>query len=122
MDDGMRILREYLGNVNRSGQPGPGDAFAKWVWESQADERSCERVILHSRFEHGAEHFAEFPDDPDLVVFDLSDRKFVAVALASANYPDLLNALDSDWAENHKALTRNGLRIRFLCPQHVRAD
>jgi hypothetical protein len=52
-------------------------------------------------------------------VVDLSDRKFVAVALASGSAPDLLNAVDSDWAEYYPALTRHGIRLTFLCPQHV---
>jgi len=119
LDDAMRILKEYMDNLSMSGEPGAGDAFMKWVWSVQADETRCERVLLTPRYENGVENFAEFPDDPELVNFDRSDRKFVAAALASLRGPSVLNALDADWAESHDALVRNGLTIRFLCPQHV---
>jgi len=113
----MLILKEYLDHLSLSGEPGAGDAFIKWVWNIQADENLCERVLLTPRFENGFEDFFEFPDDPDLADFDPADRKFAAVALASVKEPTILNALDSDWAESHDALLRHGLTIRFLCPQ-----
>lgn len=119
LDDAMRILKEYMDHLRMSGEPGAGDAFMKWVWNVQANESRCEQIRLTPRYENGAENFAEFPDDPDLVAFDWSDRKFVAVALASLRGPSVLNALDSDWAKNYEALVRNGLTIRFLCPHHV---
>lgn len=122
LDDSMRILDEYMDHLSLSGEPGAGDAFMKWVWTVQADENQCERVSLTPLKENGSADFAEFPDDPDLATFDRSDRKFVATALASLNNPVILNAVDSDWAECHDALVRNGLSIRFLCPQHARPD
>lgn len=120
LDDAMRILNEYMDHLSLAGEPGAGDAFMKWAWSVQADDNQCERVRLTPRYENGADDFAEFPDDPDLATFDRSDRKFVAAALASHREPVILNAVDSDWAESHEALARNGLTIRFLCPQHVR--
>jgi len=122
LDDSMRILDEYMDHLSLSGEPGAGDAFMKWVWTVQADENQCERVSLTPLQENGLDDFAEFPGDPDLATFDRSDRKFVATALASLNDPVILNAVDSDWAECHNALVRNGLSIRFLCPQHARPD
>jgi hypothetical protein len=119
LDDAMRILKEYMDHLSLSGEPGAGDAFIKWVWNVQGDEKRCERVALTPCDENGAENFAEFPDDPDLAGFDRKDRKFAAAALASLKAPIVLNALDSDWAESYDALVRNGLTIQFLCPQHV---
>jgi hypothetical protein len=119
LDDAMLILKEYIDHLNLKGEPGAGDAFVKWIWNVQADENLCERVLLTPRGENGCEDFLEFPDDPDLADFDPADRKFAAVALASVRGPTILNALDSDWAESHDALQRHGLVIHFLCPQHV---
>jgi hypothetical protein len=119
LDDAMRILSEYMNSLSLAGEPGAGDAFMKWVWSVQADENLCERVIITPRAGNDADDFEEFPDDPDLAAFDRSDRKFVAAALASLREPVILNAVDPDWAESHDALARNGLTIRFLCPQHV---
>jgi hypothetical protein len=31
IDDGGRIVAEYRANLHAKGQPGPGDAFLKWL-------------------------------------------------------------------------------------------
>lgn len=116
LDDGMRILNEYTRNLNRSGQPGLGDSFMKWVWENQAVDTRCERVSLTPRGDD-PDDFAEFPDDPRLAGFDRSDRKYVAVALKSRLNPEILNAVDPDWCDYRPALKAKGLRIMLLCPQ-----
>lgn len=118
LDDAMRILDEYMRHLRLSGQPGPGDLFMKWVWSVQADARHCEQVHL-TLVGHSADTFAEFPTDAEMADFDRSDRKFVAVARASSRRPDVLNAVDSDWARVCTVLTRHGINVRFLCPQHV---
>jgi len=118
LDDTMQILHEYMSNLSMSGQPGAGDAFMKWVWSIQADEGRCERVCLRPRSLE-SDDFSEFPDDVDLGTFDRSDRKFVAVALASRKRPIVLNAVDSDWARSYRVLARYGIEVSFLCPQHV---
>jgi hypothetical protein len=116
LDDRSRILNEYKSNLSFSGQPGLGDAFFKWIWQNQANPTVCERVEIHSRgSDYEAENYYEFPDDPSLLKFDSSDRKFVAVALASKNKPEVLNAVDSDWWEFQSPLENYGIRIRFLC-------
>ena len=115
LDDAMLILSEYLNNLQLRGQPGPGDAFLKWLWSVQADPRHCERVRVTPR--QGVEDdFEEFPNVPELEDFDRSDRKFVAVALASRHKPPILNAVDSDWWRFVQPLRRHGIRIRNLCP------
>jgi len=114
IDENYEILREYQNKVSPSGQPGPGDAFLKWVLQNQAKPEHCERVSITPHDERGYE---EFPADPALATFDPSDRKFVAAALASRRDPTVLVALDRDWWDHHQALTRNGLRIEFLCEE-----
>ena len=115
LDDGMRILREYMNNLNMAGQPGVGDMFMKWVFINQAVSSRCELVPL-TRRSTDPEDFNEFPGGDALSGFDRSDRKFVAVALASRNNPKILNAVDSDWWEFRVQLVEHGLRISFLCP------
>lgn len=114
LDDGFRIIQEYMNNLSISGQPGAGDAFVKWVFDNQANDAHCERVPITPLNGNG-ESYAEFPIDADLVAFDWSDRKFVAVALASKNSPPIFNATDSDWWHAREALGRNGVTIRFVC-------
>ena len=120
LDDAMRILKEYRAGLNWSGQPGVGDEFFKWVWDHQADESRCERVTLNPRPGPGSD-FLEFPDDADLARFHADDRKFVAVALTSRHDPEVLNAVDRDWWEHRQVLARNGVRIKFLCPDEMKS-
>ena len=114
LDDRGLILDEYRRNFNMSGQPGLGDAFFTFIWNNQANERHCRKVAATPNAERG---FAEFPDDPSLAKFDMDDRKFVAVAIASGSAPKILNASDTDWRNHRQALERNGVEIEFLCPE-----
>ena len=108
------ILHEYSRNLNRSGQPGVGDAFFRFIWDNQANERHCRKVAVTPNAERG---FDEFPDDPSLAKFDMDDRKFVAVAIASGSAPKILNASDTDWRDYRQELGRHGVEIEFLCPE-----
>lgn len=122
LDETGHILDEYLRQrFSFSGQPGVGDAFFKWLFENQANPRHCERVAVKSLSEEGT-RFAEFPSDPRLAGFDPSDRKFVAVALASSKKPPILNAVDSDWWEHREALLSHGVEVEFLCPDQFQED
>lgn len=114
LDGGNLILEEYRHYLSPSGQPGPGDGFFKWLWSNQGSVQHCRRVVITHNASRG---FEEFPDDPDLEGFDMSDRKFVAVALASQSAPPILNASDSDWWEYREALEQNGVRVEFICPE-----
>jgi hypothetical protein len=58
-----------------------------------------------------------FPEDESLSKFDLSDRKFVAVALVHPEHPPILNASDSDWSHFKTALAAYGVQVEFLCPE-----
>lgn len=114
LDDGGRILREYLGHASRKGQPGVGDAFVKHVCDNLYDTAYCLLVTITSRSTD--EDFVEFPDDPDLANFDWDDRKFVAVA-RTVNPPAMIvNATDTDWWHYRDILARHCVNIDFLCP------
>ena len=116
-----RILGEYVRYLSPSGQPGPGYAFMKWVFDNRANPQRCELVPITQ--EVGSDNiFLEFPDDPDLNGFDPSDRKFVVVALASEHSPSVLNAVDSGWWIHRAALSRHGIEIDFDCPEMMDAN
>lgn len=118
LDDDWGIIREYLNNARSSGEPGVGDGFLLWVLTNRTNADLVREVHLTPR-SNDAESFLEFPEDPDLAGFDRADRKFVAVAIASGLEPSILNATDSDWWDHRAALERNGVRVAFLCPEHV---
>ena len=116
LDDRGLIIEEYRRHLSPSGQPGPGDAFFKWLWNNQGHPRHCRQVAVTP----GDRGFDEFPSDPDLEEFDPADRKFVAVAIASGDRPTVLNAADTDWWQHREALARHRVEVRFLCPDLMR--
>lgn len=117
IDKQWRILKEYKDNVHETGQPGVGDAFLKWVLINQANTRYCEQVPITPTADGS---FTEFPNDSALAGFDLSDRKFVAVALVHEAKPPILNAVDTDWRNFQEPLKQAGVMVEFLCPELLR--
>ena len=109
------IFIEYFKHVRRSGQPGLGDAFAKWLWNNQGNTAKCELVDITPDSEN-SRGFKEFPDDNRLKDFDWEDRKFAAVAVASKYEAVICNATDSDWWDYKEIFKSLGIEIHFLCP------
>ncbi|HWX43162.1 MAG TPA: hypothetical protein VN345_18595 [Blastocatellia bacterium] len=116
LDDHDLILTEYRLNLSHSGQPGVGDAFFKWLWDNQANIEHCQKVSV-TPTESNGKGFVEFPDDPELEGFDRSDRVFVATVLSDGRNAPVVNASDTDWWNYREALERNGVAVRFLCPE-----
>ena len=56
---------------------------------------------------------------PELADFDLSDRKFVAVALTHATNPPVVNATDSEWHHHREAPLRYGVQVESICPAEM---
>jgi hypothetical protein len=113
LDEGGLILDEYRRALLSDRQPSVGRAFFKWLWDNQANEVVCRKVAI-THDSHRV--FAEFPDNPELSRFDRSDRKFVAVALASQESAVEINASDTDWRDFLAPLRKCGVCVRFLCP------
>lgn len=110
------ILREYQRNLLGSRQLGVGDTFLKWLFVNQANVYFCTQVPI-TPIGGSCNDIEEFPVDPDLLKFDPSDRKFVAVALASGENPSILNCSDPGWRDFDDALLRNGVTVDQICPQ-----
>ena len=94
IDSHWLIIKEYMNKNSQSGQQNAGDKFLKWVLLNHTNTNRCEKATITQIAEND---FAEFPRSPDLAKFDLSDRKFVAVALTHPAKPAIANAVDSDW-------------------------
>jgi hypothetical protein len=108
LDLAGEIQAEYRGYLSPRGQPGVGDRFYLEVLNSAPGR--IERVDL-PRNANG--EFEDFPDTAELSAFDLSDRKFAA--LARRERIPVANATDSDWLNHHAALEANGISVRLLC-------
>lgn len=114
LDSGMRIFDEYRKYASFAGQPGLGDSFFKWLWSNQANPKHCCLIDINPKAAD-PDTFEEFPNDPALRGFDRSDRKFVAVALASRRTAKVFNATDTDWWNYRNELENHGVMIEFLC-------
>ena len=112
IDDAGAILQEYANHLSRSGQPGMGDAFFKYVINYQYQNRRVRRVTVtpSADDERG---FEELPEN----TFDPSDRKFLAIAVVAKAV--VLNATDSDWREQEALMERLGVEVSQLCPQYA---
>lgn len=112
VDDGYRILGEYLHKTQLSPPKGVGDVFLKWLLRQSGTLR-VEQVSLT---ESPANCFAEFPDPALEPLFDAPDRKFAAVAHAHPEKPPIWQAADCKWLDWWPALKAKGVFVEFLCP------
>lgn len=117
MDAGDEIFTEYRQNLSMSGGPGMGDSFMKWVHDNRWKLPPEDRVTITKN----GDSYNEFPDHAGLFHFDISDRKFIAVANAHPNKPPILQATDCKWWGWKEALEEVGIAVRFLCGDYVRA-
>lgn len=113
LDDGYRIVREYLNKTQPNQPKGVGDVFLKWLLQSTG---RCDLVEIYPTTSNG---FREFPSDPDLANFDPPDRKFVAVAAAHPRRPPILQAADSKRLGWVHTLAKYHVAVQFLCKEDV---
>jgi hypothetical protein len=118
LDQDDAIVEEYVKRLGHAGQPGIGRAFVKWAHDHRFDARACRQVAITRRGE-GWRRYEEFPAREELRYFDPDDQKFAAVAIASGDDPPIVNATDRDWWEHRESLEDGGIRVEFLCPQHM---
>jgi hypothetical protein len=118
IDDGGRIVSEYRANLRAKGQPGPGDAFLKWLLTHEWGGQRVTRVTITPTSNDG-EDFVELAKPPQGTTYDRSDRKFLAVAAAHPEHPPILQSLDSKWWGWRQALAKDGVKIYFLCPGDI---
>ena len=119
VDNGGEVVREYCKNLKRSGEPGPGDAFLKWLLQHEWGGQRVTRVPISAK-QNDPEDFDELPAPVDGTVYDRSDRKFLAVAAAHANRPHILQSFDSKWWGWQASLAKCGVTIHFLCEDEIR--
>lgn len=115
IDDKDLILKEYvnnLDNLNRSGGRGVGEQFFIHVIRNLYVETRVQRAAV-TPIDDERRSFEELPENS----FDLSDRKFLAVAVSAEAV--VVNATDSDWGEQKELMDALGVEVEHLCPQHA---
>ncbi|MFH0997479.1 MAG: hypothetical protein V1844_18565 [Pseudomonadota bacterium] len=116
LDSGNEIFDEYHRHLWIKGQPGMGDGFMKWVHDNRWKFSDADRVTITKN----GDSYDEFPDHDGLTHFDISDRKFIAVANAHPDKPPVLQATDSKWWGWKDALAEAGITVHFLCPDYAK--
>ena len=112
IDDGFRILGEYLNKTRVNPPKGVGDVFLKWLLREANNTARVEQVTITDA---PGECFVEFPDAALQPAFDAPDRKFAAVAHAHPNKPPVWQAADCKWLDWWPPLQAHGVRVEFLC-------
>lgn len=113
-------LREYRQQMYPDPNPSAGLAsqFLMYLFNHQFDTTRVQRVSIPKLVDGSYQHF---PKDKELEAFDLSDRKWVAIAIKfeeeTSSKSPVVNATDSDWLHFEDALGRVGIQIDFLCKE-----
>jgi hypothetical protein len=118
LDSNWLIIKEYRNKLQSTGQPGVGDKFLKWVLTNYKNNSRCEMVNITEKNNDGCD-FEEFPDDSRLENFDPDDRKFVAVSIAHAGNPPVLQAVDTQWWRYRDILAEYNVKTEFLCEKDI---
>jgi hypothetical protein len=116
IDQAGQLVREYRDNLDARGQPGPGDAFLKWVLTHEWGRQRITRVPL-TPSDAGSTEFRELPVPADGVRYDPSDRKLLAVSAAHPEHPPILQATDTKWWGWRESLAKARVPVHFLCPE-----
>lgn len=119
IDDQWHLIREYQNKMPGSTQGSFSRLFWKYVVTNMADSNKVKQVSITAI---GDDDFEEFPQSlRDEIDFDVSDRKFVAVAVANDGKAPIAQAADSKWIGWETALKEVGVNILFLCKDELSA-
>jgi predicted nucleic acid-binding protein len=109
LDQTSLIMDEYAKHLSYAGNPGVGDKFFKYLHDNQYAEKNIELVTIN-QVADDQRGFAELPKNN----FDPSDRKFLATAVSAGAH--VVNATDSDWAEQQELMNQLNITVQQLCP------
>lgn len=120
VDSHYLIVGEY-GNKLSTSRQSPGDMFFLWVAQNLKNSKFCEQVDIEP--DHAKTSFGKFPKLAcELAArIDPSDRKFIAVAHAHPQKPQILQATDSKWIGWKKGLAAAGIQVDFVDEKFLHA-
>jgi len=104
-------MDEYRKHLSYAGQPGVGDMYFKYLHDNQHAENRIQTVSI-TPLDDASRGFGELPTN----TLDPSDRKFLATAVVAQAI--IINATDSDWAEQSELLEILNIELKQLCPEH----
>lgn len=108
LDDQGLALSYYRRKASLAGQPGTADAFLKFIYDNQYNEKLVKIVDVGEQ--------PNFNLDEDIIEssFDIDDQIYIALAL-SGTPAEVVNAVDADYEENAGLLASKGVTVRELC-------
>ena len=121
LDDGGRIIGEYLHKTAPWNPQTTGEQFLLWALSSQGTPTICRTVAITPKVDD-EQDFEEFPKDDRLSTFERADRKFVATACAGDGQPPVVVAIDTDYyMPNHRAaFNDHGVTIDYICEDDLK--
>lgn len=109
LDADYEISREYR---NRISMDTPvGKKFWRWFNSYQSRILAADFVKLEKDQEG---NYKMFPMEERTAEFDLSDRKFIALARAHLEHPPIIEAADGKWLGYKAVFEEYGVHIEFL--------
>jgi predicted nucleic acid-binding protein len=111
LDTDDQILAEYSRQINAEARP--QDIAARlliWLRQNQYNEK---RIRLFDLKVNLAGDYTDCPIELITAGFDVSDRKFAAIA--KKGKATVINATDSDWLDHSATLLRAGIDVDNLC-------
>jgi hypothetical protein len=109
LDDGREFFDKYRSCASMAGQPGVADAFLKLVFERGYDPDWCSRVSIREG------ELYRLPAEILACGFDRDDLCWLAAAYNSPEPAEVLNAVDSDYAEWGQQIADAGIAVRQIC-------
>lgn len=119
LDANGEIFHEYSINISTCGQNTVATQFFQWICKNLT-LRQGGRTELQYLTVTGDREYDEFPKTPSLDGFDISDRKFIALANAHPEHPTIVEGSDSLWWGFSDVLQKLGIHIYFLCEDYIR--
>jgi hypothetical protein len=116
IDDGFRIVSEYLHKTTPDKGKGVGDAFVRWLLQNRRNPARVEEVQLSTT---RGDEFAEISDRELHDELDAPDRKFIATAAAHPARPPVWQGTDCKWLDWWERLHGAGVQVEFICPDDV---
>ena len=112
LDNQEHILTEYRRHFTASTQATIGNRFLIWYFNNRSDGSRVKEVpITHL----GEGDYSEVPQAVVDCGFDVSDRKWVAVAVANKRLAPIVQVADSKWIGWLPNLVAENIQVKFLC-------
>lgn len=110
LDCRYEILREYERNISKTSSM--GIVFRRWLYTYIGQSVLSEDFVALNPNEVST--YDSFPLTEETKGFDISDRKFVALANAHPEKPPIIEGTDGKWIGYENAFSKYGIKICFL--------